>query len=218
LKYCRLQTLLAALSIGLVLPACVPLIVAGVGTTVATSTADRRSYGIQVQDNEIELRFNHTFPATLEARTHASATSYNRWLLLTGQAIDPAAKAEVEEVARRVPNVREVINELSIGYPPSFSTRSNDVLLTTTVKARLMNNKDISASHFKVVTESGTVYLLGIVTAEEGNLATEIARTTSGVERVVRVFETMTAEEIARLTSSTPAPVSTRPPAEAAKP
>jgi len=205
----RLYTLLTAVCISAALPACIPLLAAGVGSAVVSSM-DRRSYGIQLQDTEIEHRFNRSFPAGLEAKTQASATSFNRWVLLTGQANDAAAKAEVEQIARKVPNVREVFNEITIGYPIAFSVRNNDSFLTTKVKARLVDNKDISAHSFKVVTEDGTVYLMGIVTELEGNIATEIARNTAGVKRVVRVFETLSAAEIINLTSpgSLPAPVS----------
>lgn len=201
----RLQTLLAAICFSAVLPACIPLVAAGVGSGVVASM-DRRSYGIQLQDSEIEHRFNRSFPATLEEKTQAYATSFNRWVLLTGEAIDEKSKSEVEQVARRIPNVREVFNEITIGYPIPFSARNNDTFLTTKVKARLIDNRDISAHSFKVVSEGGTVYLMGLVTEQEGNIATEIARTTSGVQRVVRVFETLTAAELNSLTSSSPQP------------
>lgn len=209
----RLHTLLTAICISAALPACIPLVAAGVGGGVVASM-DRRSYGIQLQDTEIEHRFNRSFPAALEAKSQASATSFNRWVLLTGQAIDEASKAEVEQVARKVPNVREVFNEITIGYPLSFSDRANDTLLTTKVKTRLVDNRDISAHSFKVVTDGGTVYLMGLVTEPEGNIATEIARTTSGVKRVVKVLEVLSAAEIANLSATAPQPA----PATSAKP
>lgn len=200
MKNTRLQTLITALCIATALPACIPLVAAGVGGGVIASM-DRRSYGIQLQDTEIEHRFNRSFPDALEARSQSSATSFNRWVLLTGQAIDEGAKAEVEQVARKVPNVREVFNEITLGYPISFSVRTNDALLTTKVKARLIENRDISAHSFKVVTEDATVYLMGMVTEQEANIATEIARTTAGVKRVVRVLEVLSPAEIANLTA-----------------
>lgn len=200
MKNTRLQTLITALCIATALPACIPLVAAGVGGGVIASM-DRRSYGLQLQDTEIEHRFNRAFSDALEAKSQASATSFNRWVLLTGQAIDEGAKAEVEQVARKVPNVREVFNEITLGYPISFSVRTNDALLTTKVKARLVENRDISAHSFKVVTEDATVYLMGMVTEQEANIATEIARTTAGVKRVVRVLEVMSPADIANLTA-----------------
>lgn len=193
-----LRTLAAVLAASAALQACVPLVAAGVGTGVVASI-DRRSYGIQLEDTEIEHRFNRQFPEALEKRTNVSATSYNRWVLLTGQASDAESRSEVEKLARSIRNVREVVNEISIGYPSSFTSRSNDVLLTSSVKGRLFNSAEISGNHIKVVTESGTVYLMGLVTEREANIASEIARTTNGVQKVVRVFEVISPEEARRI-------------------
>ena len=207
MKPIRLQTLLLALGLASCLPACVPVIVAGAGTA-AVATMDRRPYKTQLQDAEIERNFNRAYTEDLESRSQASATAFNYRLLLTGQAIDAKTKDELEKVGQTIPNVREVFNELSIGYPQSFSSRSGDAFLTTKVKARLFENKDISAHHFKVVSEAGTVYLMGLVTEQEANIATEIARTTAGVQRVVRVFETISPEEAKRLSAGQPASTS----------
>lgn len=206
MKHSRLYTLLAAVCLFATLPACVPLVAAGVGATGVVTTLDRRSYGIQLQDTEIEHRFNHSFSTVLEEKTQASATSYNRWVLLTGRAIDEQAKAEVEQLARNVPNVRQVYNEMAIGYPLPFGVRASDRLMVTQVKARLVNNKDISANNISVICSNGVIYLMGIVTEQEANIATEIARTTKGVVRVVRVMEVVSPEEIARLTATTTQP------------
>lgn len=209
LKPIHLQTLLLTLGLASCLPACVPVIVAGAGTAAA-ATVDRRPYKTQLQDAEIEHNFNKAYTEAIEARSQASATAFNYQLLLSGQAIDQGTKDELEQIGRTIPNVREVFNELSIGYPQSFPARSNDAFLTAKVKTRLFENKDISAHHFKVVSEAGTVYLMGLVTEQEASIATEIARTTAGVRRVVRVFETISPAEAARLSSgkSQPAPVS----------
>lgn len=193
-----LRTLFVALAATSLLQACVPLAVVGVGTGVA-STLDRRTYGEQIMDREIETKFNRAFPATLEAKTAVSATSFNRWLLLTGHAIDEPSRSEVEALARRTPNVREVFNEVAIGYPTSFGSRSNDSLLTTKVKTRLFDSPYISGHHVKVVTESGIVYLLGVVTEGESLAAIEVARNTSGVQKVVSLFEIITPERARQL-------------------
>ncbi|MDP5238148.1 BON domain-containing protein [Uliginosibacterium sp. 31-16] len=193
-----LRTLVTILSAAALLQACVPLAVVGVGTGV-TSTLDRRTYGEQIMDREIEVKFNRSFPKDLEARTAAQATSFNRWVLLTGQAIDASSRSEVENLARGLANVREVFNEISIGYPASFSSRNNDSFLTTKVKARLFDSPYISGHHVKVVTESGIVYLLGEVTAGEAQAATEVARNTSGVQKVVSMFEVISPERAKQL-------------------
>ncbi len=183
-----LFTLLALLLAGSLQQACVPLVAMGVGGGVA-STLDRRTYGEQIIDTEIEHRFNRRFPSALEAKTAASATAFNRWVLITGQAMDEPAKAEVETLARSIPNVREVFNELTIAYPASFGSRSNDTLLTSKVKARLFDSPLVSGNHVKVVSESGVVYLMGMVTEAEANAAINVARTTAGVSKVVNVME-----------------------------
>lgn len=194
----KLRTLSCILVAGGLLQACVPLVVAGVGTGVA-STMDRRAYSEQLMDTEIEHKFNRGFPATLEAKTNVSATAYHRWVLLTGQAIDEASRAEVEAHARSVPNVLEVYNEVSIGYPASFTARSNDAWLTSSVKTRLVNAKELSANNVKVVSESGTVYLMGLLTETEANVAAQVARSTSGVRKVVNVIEVISPEKARQL-------------------
>ena len=193
-----LRALFIALSAASLLQACVPLAVMGVGTGVA-STLDRRSYGEQIMDREIETKFNRAFPATLEAKTAVSATSFNRWVLLTGHAIDEPSRGEIEALARRTANVREVFNEVAIGYPASFGSRNNDSFLTTKVKTRLFDSPYISGHHVKVITESGIVYLMGEVTEGESQAAIEVARNTSGVQKVVSLFEIITPERAKQL-------------------
>lgn len=193
-----LRALFVTLSAATLLQACVPLAVVGVGTGVA-STLDRRTYGEQIMDREIESKFNRSFPATLEAKTAVSATSFNRWLLLTGHAIDESSRGEVESLARRTANVREVFNEIAIGYPSSFGNRNNDSFLTTKVKTRLFDSPYISGHHIKVVTESGIVYLMGEVTEGESQAAIEVARNTAGVQKVVSVLEIISPERAKQL-------------------
>ncbi|MBS1207883.1 MAG: hypothetical protein H6R19_281 [Proteobacteria bacterium] len=193
-----LRTLFVALSACSLLQACVPLVAVGVGTGVS-STLDRRTYGEQIMDTEIEHKFNRSFPAGLEAKTSTSATAYNRWVLLTGQAIDEPSRTEIENIARGLPNVREVFNEVTIGYPMSFSVHNNDTFLTTQVKARLFNSPYVSGHQIKVVTEAGVVYLMGMLTEGEARAASDVARETSGVKKVVSLFEIITPERAKQL-------------------
>jgi osmotically-inducible protein OsmY len=120
---------------------------------------------------------------------HVNVTSYNRMVLLTGEVPDAAARTEVERIAWAVQNVRGVHNELAVAGVSSLTVRSNDTLITSSVKGRLLDSHKLNPIHVKVVTENSIVYLLGLVTKEEADVATEIARTTSGVQKVVRVFE-----------------------------
>jgi osmotically-inducible protein OsmY len=118
-----------------------------------------------------------------------NATSFNRRVLLTGEAPNEDAKKQVEEAVRSIENVREVTNELQVAGAASIASRGNDALITSNVKARMVNNGKFSPQHVKVITEAGVVYLMGVVSPAEADAAVEIARTTSGVNRVVKVFE-----------------------------
>jgi osmotically-inducible protein OsmY len=166
------------------LPGCFPVVVAGAGTA-AVMANDRRTTGAQVEDENIELKI-----AQLDlGKAHVNSTSYNGKVLLTGEAYDEEKRAAIEEKVRKVPSVKDVVNELQVAGNSSFSSRSNDTLVTSNVKTRMVNAPKFNVLHIKVVTEAGTVYLMGLVTPEEGDAAVEVARTTSGVNRVVKVFE-----------------------------
>ena len=166
------------------LPACVPVMVAGAGTA-AVMANDRRTTGSQVEDGNIELKISQLDLG----KAHVNATSYNGKVLLTGEAYDEAKRSAIEEKVRKVPSVKDVVDELQVAGNSSYSSRSNDTLVTSNVKTRMVNNPKFNVLHIKVVTEAGTVSLMGLVTPEEGDAAVEIARTTSGVSRVVKVFE-----------------------------
>jgi osmotically-inducible protein OsmY len=167
---------------------CFPVVATGVGTGVLMAD-DRRTSGVYVEDQGIELKASNRISEKFGTNTHVNVTSYNLAVLLTGEAPDEAAKVGVAEVVKGVPSVRQVFNELAIGAPSSFSERSSDAYLTTKVKARMVDSQKFHANHVKVVTEAGVVYLMGIVKRAEADAATEITSTTSGVKRVVRLFE-----------------------------
>ena len=187
------------------LSACAPLIVGGAmlgGTLMAT---DRRTSGAQVEDQAIELKSLNRIRDLLGERGHVSTTSYNRLVLITGEVQSEADKAAVEQTVTRLENVRSVVNELEIMGAPSLTSRSNDAIVTSKVKATFVDARDIFATAFKVVTERGTVYLMGRVTEREANRATELARSVGGVQKVVKVFEIISEAELAELHSKTPA-------------
>lgn len=195
----RITGLLARLTLGVaaasLLSACFPLVMGGavVGTLMAT---DRRTSGAQVEDEGIELRAASRIRENLGDRVHVNVTSYNRRVLLTGEVPNAQDKQLVEQVVSRVENVASVVNELAELGNATLTQRSSDVLVTGRVKAGLVDAKDLVSNAFKVVTERGTVYLLGRVTPREADRATEIARSTPGVQKVVRVFETLTEDEL----------------------
>ena len=171
------------------LPGCVPVAVVGAGAAGALSYEDRRTTGTQVDDEGIELRTGNRISEHYGDKVHVNITAFNHAVLLTGEVPDAKAKEDIEKIAASVGNVRLVTNDLRIGAPSTYSARANDSAITGKVKARFVDAGKFSAVHVKVVTEASVVYLLGLVTETEANLATEIARTTGGVNRVVKVFE-----------------------------
>jgi len=194
-------TLLLTLGLAVLTPTlsgCFPAVATGVAAT-ALVAADRRTAGAIVEDEQLEWKISSAIQKALGDRAHVNVTSYNRIVLLTGEVPDEAAKQRAETLAKQTENVRAVVNELIIAAPSSLASRANDASLTTQVKARLVGNRDVPAHLVKVVTEGGVVYLMGLVTRREGDAATYVARTTSGVKRVVRVFEFISEAEAKRL-------------------
>ncbi len=171
------------------LSGCFPIVAGGVGVG-AMMADDRRTSGIYIEDERIELRVLAD-TAKLGDKVHVNATSFNRVVLITGEVPDDATKAKIEKLANEVDNVKRVQNELAVARPSTLGERSNDVYITTRVKTRFLseNNKRFSPNHVKVVTEMATVYLMGLVTKDEAAAAAEIAAGTPGVKRVVKVLE-----------------------------
>jgi osmotically-inducible protein OsmY len=171
------------------LSGCVPLIAAtgiGAGAMVAS---DRRSAGTQLEDQTIETKASGRIQDKYGDSVHVSVTSFNRWALLTGEVPTEEIRKDLGALVLSVPNVRNVANELTIAGVTSFGSRSNDAILTTKVKSRLVNVKGVSSNHVKIVTENGVVYMMGLLTHKEAEAATDTTATTSGVQRVVKVFE-----------------------------
>ncbi len=181
-------TALMALGTAASLSGCFPVVVAGAagGALVAT---DRRSAGIQLVDQEIELKANKALRNSPLEPAHIDVTSYNRRVLLTGEVPTDQDKQLAAQLVSRVENVGSVVNELEVGFNASLTQRSSDSVITGRIKASFVDAKDLSASAFKVVTENGVVYLMGRVTQREADRATDIARSISGVQRVVRIFD-----------------------------
>ncbi len=174
-------TLVAALA------GCVAAVVGGAGSAVLLGE-DRRTVGTVAEDQGIELKASSRIGDRFKG-AHINITSYSRMVLLTGEAADAAAKSEIGKIAQAVENVRGVFNEITVGGNRALSSRGNDSFITGKVKARFVDHQKFNAVHVKVVTESSVVYLLGMVKRKEADDATEIARTTSGTQKVVRLFE-----------------------------
>jgi osmotically-inducible protein OsmY len=202
------RALLLALSFATALPllqGCFPLAVTGVGATAALA-ADRRTSGTYVDDESIEWKASDRIRKEFGTNNHVNVTSYNRVLLLTGEVQDEGRRAEIERLLSSLEQVRRVVNETVVAPPSSLTARGNDMLITSNVKARLVDSERVSAHTVKVVTEANVVFLMGLVTRTEADVASEIARKSRGVSKVVRVFEYISDEEARRHSSRNEAP------------
>ena len=173
------------------LSGCAALAVGG-GAAAATAVAvDRRTTGTQIEDQAIEIKANRAFDedAELKEQAHLNVTSYNTVVLLTGETPTDAMRQRAVELVRGVDKVTHVYNEIAIAAPSSLVSRSSDSYITTKVKTKLFANKEVGGLEIKVVTERGVVYLMGIVSRKEAEIATEIARNTGGVQKVVKLFQ-----------------------------
>jgi len=185
----RVLALIAMLGLAPQMQGCVEMAVVGAGAA-ALAVDDRRTVGAQTEDKEIDLRGESRVNDRFGDKVHINVTSFNRNVLLTGEASDATTKAQIETIVRDIPNVRGVVNEIQVAGVSSYTARGNDSYLTSKVKARFVDNGgNFSVNQIKVVTEGSVVYLLGLVTRKEAEAAVEIARTTGGVQKVVRVFE-----------------------------
>jgi osmotically-inducible protein OsmY len=184
----RIPLVLALCFAAVFLQGCVEMAVVGAGTAVL-SAVDRRTTGVQVDDEGIELRASNRVREHFGDKVHVNITSYNRSVLVTGEVPDAKARAEIEKLIQGVPSVRGITNDLQVAGGASLTSRASDATITGKVKARLFDSGQLNPIHVKVVTEASVVYLLGIVTEAEANVAVEVARTTGGVRKVVKVFD-----------------------------
>lgn len=180
------------------LSACAPLMVGGAVMTGLVAT-DRRTTGAQVEDEGLELKVASAVRQDLGERVHLNVTSFNRKVLLSGEARSQADKERAEKLALSQENVQSVVNDLAVAPPSSLTQRSKDIVITSQVKAAFVDAKDLQVNAFKVVTERGVVYLMGRVTAREAKRASDIVRGIGGVAKVVRVFDEISEEELKRL-------------------
>lgn len=201
----RRSTLTLALTLALtpLLPACNALVVGGAAVGGALLYSDRRSTTAQLEDEGIELRSGGAVKKAVDDRGHITVTSFNRVVLVTGQAPSEADKAAVTAALEKLPKVHSVVNELEIGFASSLTERSNDTVLTTKVFATLVDAGDVEAHAFKIVTERATVFLMGRVTEAEAERAVTLTRNIPSVKRVVKVFEILTPEELKALKAGT---------------
>ncbi|GGY15278.1 hypothetical protein GCM10011289_18100 [Paludibacterium paludis] len=182
--------LLGGLVAGTQLTACVPLVAGAAVGGAALVASDRRTSGAYVDDQGIEVKLLSQLSSRYPA-AHININSYNRAVLITGEVPDEASRSQVELTVRAIPNVRKVYNYTTLEPASPLSQRNNDTWITTKVRARLIDGKNIPSQTVKVVTERGVTYLLGLVTEAEGQAVVDIVRSTSGVQKVVPLFETL---------------------------
>ena len=183
-----LPALLALPLLALLLQGCIEMAVLGAGTA-ALSATDRRTTGVQVDDEGIELRATNRVNERFGDKVHVNISSFNRSVLVTGEVPDANVRAEIEKLVQAVQGLRGVTNDLQVAGAASLTSRAGDAAITGKVKARLFDSGKVNAVHVRVITEASVVYLLGIVTEDEAVAAVEVARTTGGVRKVVKVFE-----------------------------
>ncbi|MGZ5817721.1 MAG: BON domain-containing protein [Burkholderiaceae bacterium] len=180
------------------LQGCIEMAVGGAVAMGGLSASDRRTIGAQTEDKGIVFKAGNRIGNLIGDGGHVNINSYNRKVLLTGEVKDEQMKAAVEREAAAIEGVVSVVNELEVSGSASITSRTSDTIITGKVKASLVDTKDISANLFKVVTERGTVYLMGRVTQREGRIAGEVASGVSGVTRVVKVFEYIDDDKVSK--------------------
>ncbi len=181
-------TLILLAVLGTQLSACVP-VVAGGAAAGGLIAADRRSAGAYLEDQEIELKAGKAISDNLKDNVHANVTSFNRHVLITGEVSSEANKAKASSLVKPIQNVNSINNQLVIGPNTTISSRTNDTYITSKVKTKFITENKFAANLVKVVTENGTVFLMGMVTHKEGDDAAEIARSVTDVKKVVKDFE-----------------------------
>ena len=187
------QLALIMISSPVLLIGCVPMVGlgvgAGAGATGVVMSEDRRTSGTFIEDEGIELKSTRRLNEQLGSKAHINVTSFNRNVLLTGEVPDRASKELAEKLVMSIENVQDIANELAVGGISSLASRSNDALLTTKVKGRLLTAEAVQVNHIKVITENSVVYLMGVVKRLEANSAASVASSTAGVSKVIKVFE-----------------------------
>jgi osmotically-inducible protein OsmY len=193
----RLMWLMAVAAVCAAAAGCAPLVVGGMVAGGALVATDRRSVGIQLEDEAIEHRINRAlaerFPRDV---ANINVSSYNRKVLMTGEVTTQQAKDTAEQIALRTENVREVLNELQVGPLSTIGARTEDTATSAKVRAALINAKEVPSATIRVITEHGVVYLMGRVTETEANYAATVASRVSGVKRVVKAFDYLSPADV----------------------
>lgn len=200
-----MKTTLRYLALGIVLlstlfsvSGCFPLMAGGAVMTGLVAV-DRRTSGAMLEDQSIELKITSRIRDALGERVHINVTSYNRKVLLTGEAPDAQDKERVGEIAKATDNITSLWNEVGVTPITSMSERTSDLVIAGRIKADLIDAKDLFSNAYKVVVERGNVYVMGRITAREAKRVASVISGVNGVKKVVLVHETITEDELANL-------------------
>ncbi|HKT93958.1 MAG TPA: BON domain-containing protein [Paraburkholderia sp.] len=191
------------------------LALAGAAGGTALVATDRRTVGSQTEDREIQVKALADLGKQLPDTAHVNVAVFNQRVLITGEVPDDASKQKAESIVRAVTNVASIVNELAVQPASSFSSRANDSYLEGRVKGELIAYKDISANNFKVVSERGTVYLMGLVTPDEGNIAANATAGVMGVTQVVKCYQYIDPQQAAVTTAAAASAPAAAPAADA---
>lgn len=178
------------------LTACVPLMMGGAAVMTTNVALDRRTAGAQVDDQAIQLKTRNSLNDALSEQANVNINSYNRRVLLTGEVPNAVERQKAAQLAGEVENVRSVFNELVVAPASTYSERSQDTWITGKVRAEILRADNLPSKSMQVTTERGVVYLQGLVTPREADLAAQTARSVGGVEKVVRIFEIISEAEL----------------------
>lgn len=195
----RLALIAAALATTAFLQGCEVLAVGALAGGSALVAVDRRTSGTQLEDKTIEVKVGQKARELMADRANVNVTAYNRAVLLTGEVPTDADRARMERAAQQIENVKGVVNELTVGFASSLTDRAADSVIAGKIRAKFIDAEDLSVNAFKIAVERGVVYLMGMVTEAESKKATQLAASVSGVKKVVRVFEIISAEELVKL-------------------
>jgi len=196
LRYLVLSTALLATLLSV--SACFPLMAGGVVMTGFVAV-DRRTSGAMLEDQAIEVKTSTRIRDVLGERVHITVTSYNRKVLLTGEAPDAKDKEQAGEIAKNIDNVSSVWNEVGVTSITTLTERTNDLVAAGRIKADLIDAKDLFSNAYKIVVERGAVYVMGRITAREAKRVSSVISGVTGVKKVVLVHETITEDELANL-------------------
>jgi osmotically-inducible protein OsmY len=188
-----------ALSACVVLQGCEVLAVSAVAGGSALVAVDRRTSGAQLEDKTIEVKGGQRARELFGDRANVNISAFNRAVLLTGEVPTEEDRLSMERAALRLDNVKGVINELVVGFPSALADRASDSIIAGRIRGKFIDANDLTSSAFKITVERGVVYLMGMVTDVEARRATQEAASVPGVKKVVRVFETITQEDLLKL-------------------